>query len=638
MKLKTSFYKNPVLMRNVVWMVIMTLIVTLMNIKSALEFSSACRELVADGYNKTESFNYKMDYLSTYLDPGWMSSFIFFLLGLFMAMIFFRFMFGKRSTDMHHAMPLTRRELFLAGVLPAIPVFVIPSIVNILAFEAIASDIKGATSVILLATAKQALLGIMGYSITVLMIMITGVWILPPVLTLIFNFLYIYIKSMALLILDSVVYGGAYAKYILDVAGITSIDYCLSPSVFLTHYYKIGVDFEANKVVFSSAGFLWYFLAAALILSLAYFAYGRRQMETTGDYLTKSWLKTFFTVGITGCAMIGIMAIMVGSQKANLMYTMVGKMDILICLLAAFACYMLISMAIHKTIRVFIKKHMVPAAIWSVALTAAFAFVEMDCANLSGYQPDREDIVWATADIFSRSSNSEYADITDVDSVMALQNEILANKKEFIDGYAEGRSGISVVIKYFDGKKTVIREYMIPYFSDSFEKNDFFAKLDREYNNPADDLSLIYDNMTANVAVLEYYRINDEGEYEYESVTLDQDKAACALLKDLKAGSIKWSYPGKALYNNKKNDPYKGITIYDASVSISYTGEVNLGEDDYIGLSSDYAWSTSGYIGKHYLTGEGTIYININNQCENLLAYFKEAGVDVTQFVDVEDE
>ena len=407
--------------------------------------------------------------------------FVAFVYGLAAACVAFSFLYHSRSANFFGALPLRRENLFvtcyLAGLLLSAGPNLLVALLSLLA-GLLRGMLVGAELAVWLAA--QSLTFVFYYSFAVLLAMIVGHVAALPGLYVVLNFTAIVVEALIRELLKSFVYGMWFdGNFWFSWA--SPLYYSLSegsPRVRSVWNETVMTDcyFEGWKHLLILAA------AGVAFAALAFWFFRRRRMESAGDVIAVRHLKPVFLYGFTiGCSLV------LGYLLAEMLVSGIGSRNfvpVLLCMLAgALLGYFVGEMMLHKSVRVFRKRHWVNWAVTCVVITAAMLCVRLDVFGYSRYVPLAEEV-----EAVNLTYGETYiADPGMIEETLALHQEILDRRTE--TELAVENNDVwynSMYLRYrLKNGKTVSRCYELPCGAgiDS-EPDSLVRQYDALYNNP----------------------------------------------------------------------------------------------------------------------------------------------------------
>ncbi|SFQ35370.1 hypothetical protein SAMN02910358_01706 [Lachnospiraceae bacterium XBB1006] len=456
------------------------------------------------------------------------------LVAIVSALVCFHYLFDKRGIQMLHALPVSRTQLFVSHYVDGMIATLLPIFVNMIWMAAVLKK-ESLVQISCLYYGELMLAGFLFYSMMVLLIMICGVSFLPPILFLIFNYLYIGLLLMVGDMCQRMIFG-FYQIELGSGDGYMEKLYMFSPLKYMSSAMGI-TQLESGKLVFVGEKLTWcYGVAAIIMVILAYVAYCRRPVESWGDFLTKPWLKVFFSLGITGCAEIIVFLVILRVEQSTRTIATVGKANALVVAVTTLGLYYVVSMIVRKTVRVWRKKAVyIPAIVMAIVLGGSIFVVQGQAKRYETAIPKADEIEAANVNVNMLFSEGEK--VQTIEDVRAL-NKIILEQKSYIQNCGSTRL-YNVEFHYIRKNKTSVwRRYAIPFVPQKVhEKNSLEYAIDKYFNRfeqvPAQPFKQKWDTV-------ELFK-NRKGESE-KVAELPPMEMKEAILEDIKDGALKPLY------------------------------------------------------------------------------------------------
>ena len=576
---------------------------------------------------KTESM---VALISNELDPS-----TFFLAGPCMALCVFSYLYKQRSSDAMHALPVTRKELFLTNYISGLVMMFFPEFITFLSLL-IVTKANGFTYMYLTGYWLLAAVceSFFFYTLMVLVMMVTGVFFMAPIFYIVLNFLVAGMDSVIQTLLQDLCYGlgngNVYAATTSENAGI------LTPFSYLQSNVTINYSYIESKLVSVTAvggkALGIYVLVAVIFSVCAYAIYKKRALENVGKLITVSWLSPVFQIGVSVCA--GCVGASICAER---LYRQVScGVQFGICLLTLLivcaVAFFIAEMCLKKRIHVFTKKKFAVAGCLLAVMTVLSFLVEYDAFGLEKKMPKKEDVV--CAELYT-SYQIAGMDTEEIEQIMDFHKQLIAEKEENEAYYAktdEDAQTYSVTFTYYlkDGN-ILSRTYDVPsseaYLSDpNSSASKMIAASREEKYILRDHVAINYEDAIYQAASIDVY----DDSLDSNIVTLESDatqKIMEAYLEDVKEGNF-----DSMLWYNNYDDQYM------SAVSITYmipdgvkplyeyfSQIMGDGKSDTYGeyISSSYAYTSF---------NSGSFCITFTSDCTHILGVLKELGLFESEY------
>ncbi len=320
-----------------------------------------------------------------------------------------------------------------------------------------------------------------------------------------------------------------------------------------------------SKYVFQGLTPNWWYLAiiaviGVVLLGAALLLYRRRKLESAGDFVAFSWLKPIFSVVFTLCM----------GAAFELFADLFISVDYVFLAVGIVVGYFVGQMLLQRTVRVFHKRTFANCIVIGALLVISICLTAIDPLGITRWTPKPEKVESITL-----SSNYYYQPEWDykVNNAQVITtpaliedlvevHELLIEEEWNNENYLNGFNAVHLTYKMSDGRQIVRRYY---YYSRSVEErmNKFFS---------APEFVLGYEDWEDYLATVDYLYVADQKYTGTKAIEL-----LTAIKKDCEAGTMTQSYA---------QSPYRDLNIYTKDGDI--------------------------------------VYIQINRNCTNAIAWFKE--------------
>ncbi len=508
-------------------------------------------------------------------------------------------LYNPRSVGMMHALPVTRKGLFITGTLSGFAMMLIPYAVTGALAVAVTAGVGGLEP----AGLGITILSVLGesfffYASATLIVFVTG----NPFAFAAFYFIFHFLAAGAEWLvtrLMTMFYFGVERSY-------TGAVEFLSPVMYLTR--KLDVDTVSRKIT-TPEGWVErgdlesvtlvngrliavYALVGAVLLALAWELYRRRRSESAGDVVAVGWMKPVFRYGVALCA-----AFAGGTLLYSLFFEgfqtseTAGAAPMAVCMVfAGVLGYYAASMLLAKSLRVF--RGSWKGTLATALAAAALCFtVAADPAGLESWLPQEEEVTSVHLYMSSWNGSSVFTTLEDpaairqvVDAHRAvLQERDTLDRARTVWDYETLYNHFDVT--YYldeDQEETISRSYRVPWPKDAAERSEALEKLAALACSPeiqeADIFSYVYNDTVESRLTGGYVTfLYDGGTGAQESLNLTLEQARTleeAVLRDIRAGRA-----GRTLFLNAgdyADTAFAGtLEFYYSTVSLNgnWTGQ-----------------------------------------------------------------
>ncbi len=608
MKSKTSCFSMPLLKKNIKLNVLGSLLLFLFLLyKGAYGFQSNLGAY--PDWTTKQLLGRKSGLLSLWSAGG--QACVIAAFAVLIAIASFYFLFEKRSNQMLHAMPFTRTQLFLTNYLSGLLAITAPVVINGIIMGYVVGE-KAFIGIILSMYFFLLVAAVLFYNFAVLLCMICGVFYLPPIFFLIFNLLYVVFRNLTDKIMEILIYG------YLRTAGFSLYDaaskeYMLSPLYYLYNSNQVIMSEDTLAQFRGGYAFAWYLIPSVILLVLAWVAFVKRPAECCGDFLSKGWLKVFFSVGVTACTSVIIVYVMAEIERnAGIQYTL-GMLNPMIVLLITFGLYIPINMLIRKSTNIKRKIVLLPATILSLVFCIGMGMIQFDAFGLEKQIPKESEIKECSARAIL-TADSERVELTK-EQILNLHRRLIEEKKFVLN--TKAKSYIDVDIKYvYKNGKISNKRYSVPYVRECLKNKDSLnSYVEKYFNNFQRYCEKVYSQN-----MLEAHLNLMKEEFNYQELQLDVKEFNQAFLKDVEAGAFRMDYPEYGW----GNDPAESDRVVYAdilTITFKANREITMWGD--LSAYSTSVWADTTEKGQ--LTS--VMEVHITDKCTNILKYLKTLGV-----------
>ena len=527
------------------------------------------------------------------------------------AMTVFFYLYQNKSANMIHALPVSRKELYVTNLISGFLFLIVPQILTfvVTAFVCFARDISNLEYLLywLLMTMGMSLFA---YAGAIVVGMLTGQLLAVPIFFFIANFLYIGIRLIFRVLQTEMVYGiGRQFRY-------GKGDF-LSPLYYLQSNVSIGTSANEETAetlieVCGGKAVAIYAAVGILLFFIGYLIYRQKRLETVGDCIAVGWLKPVFRWGSAICV-----AVLVAAFVAKIMEQASRTTILVFALLGAVVsgamAFFIAQMFLAKSFKVFEKRRIAECVGVLGVSVLLVAGISMDAVGIEKKIPDVSELqtVYMCADESIRADEPEK-----MKELIVLHKNILNAKDELLKASQKKqeedyRHTVEFKYVYKDGTY-LYRCYELVATNEEIKKKDSVL-------NQILDLENQYDNYMAGLFGKNYKTVkpvgisldfyNEEND-NYDTVYLSSEyveKMYEALKQDIKEGNLK-----KIPYTQQED------TFYSSGLSIEYYNSKGIEPVDIYGEE----WGYSEGVWK-----SNTAYAEFSKDCKHILEVLNEAGL-----------
>ncbi len=382
-------------------------------------------------------------------NPGYMAAHLF--LAISAAVAVFRYLQNTGSTSVMHAMPFSRKGLYLSSYWSGLKLACLPALVNGLillllktpVYETVyVSNLPVETNIyttagVLAWIAEVLVIIVFMYSIAVFAGMVTGTVTLHALTALGFNFLLTALYLTFLGYAEIYFFGFDYNELITEIA------------LKLSPYTNV---FQREEVMQPGAWAV-YTAAAVLISTGTYFLYKKRPLEKATDSTVFRFMEYFisFLVVFFGSSLVGMIFHEYDYGYAG--YVLGGILGFLIG-----------QMIVKKTMRIFDLENLRTFVIFSALMAAIIVGFSMDALGYERRLPEAASVTKATISSYDLTPGNLPSSFAEEENVLLLTDfhrSVVENRREYRTYQGPG---FNVTITYDTASGSqMARRYNLPY-------------------------------------------------------------------------------------------------------------------------------------------------------------------------------
>lgn len=480
MKSKKSFINKTILEKNVkLYWPIWTLFTVVLLVQGPL--SMWCGYRSAQYYYGAKWKKFELDNMSPVISMR-ITIILIFIMAIITGMALFSYLYNSRASNMIHAMPVTRKQLFNTNVVTGLLFLWIPLIIKY-AVSLLVCISYGTTQVSYIGIWLAASLGIsfFVYSLVCLSAILTGQLIAVPVMYGVINAIYGAIVVVIAKVASYVSYGLVFSKLVQKarltwlapfVQMVNRIGFTPTMKETTSFNYCINYSFRGTQTI------CFYVCAAVLIYPLSYWFYKHRDLENAGNLITVSFLKPVFKW--TGGCLAGLEFSIIVAEMLSEMRVHVNTFEILLlAIVLGTIAFVLLDMLIKKNFKVISKSFFKELIPYDVFVAAIFVAIGV-------YGNMEENIIPKQADIEYAYINMDYVlklTNNDVKTAIDTQKILIEHKNDYFKSRGDEDNSY-VMIEYVlkDGTK-IYRNYEVAYKFDVQEKCKALAAEEKKSEN-----------------------------------------------------------------------------------------------------------------------------------------------------------
>jgi len=629
MKSKTSCFNKAIFKKNVthfwpIWAVLLLFYLFLYPFMIYNSFMQISNNKAAN-YSLTFEEIVEQSVLLPELTQVFVNPVFLFFITLIAAGAVFSYLYTSRAAYTIHALPVTRKSLFITNYLSGLAFLWVPQIIG-----ALLGILVGAgCGFNYIDIVFKGLIFAMGisfffFSVHVFVGMFVGQLIAMPVFSLILNLLFVGCKLMFIALFSMIAYGVTFDFWEsrLDV---------LSPLYYMTSKVYVNITYSDEvrgcNGIDGGALVAGYVIAAVVIVAAAYMIYQKRQIETAGSLISVKWVTPVFRwgVGMCGAFLCALVADGVVYYKS-----LTGQFVVMVVAALIFGAvfFFVAQMFVEKGFRVFKKKRFMECGVFAAVLAVLLLCIRGDVFGVEKKVPKADSVKEAYIASGGNFAGGEEGE--NIADIIKLHENILSHKKEYrkLGLYDEGGSIYWVNVKYFLKNDSVLyRSYTIPVREEDLS----------DASSPAGEvLSLLAkpENYIKSVCGVNYKenqyisghietRVTVKGDgkdtmYSTEAAEMTAEQAQAvyeAFLKDVEEGNFTEQIAGGM----------SGTEEYRKSV---YWNDIRL---EYVNKEGARSYNDSFYYPNrrwsNFSSNGDTAYITFTTDCENIIGVLLEEGI-----------
>ncbi|WFD11490.1 DUF6449 domain-containing protein [Tepidibacter hydrothermalis] len=496
-----------------------------------------------------------------------------------LAILLFRYMHVKKSTDMIHSLPIKRGNLYNNHIFVGTVLLILPVIVTTIACIILNSTSNYNdyykevlyTIDILRWGGITIILSILIFMFTVLVGMITGISAVQGVLSYIFLFLPVGLTGLVVYNMAIYIYGFSAESYLIDDL------FKLSPLTI--------APCVPNKDLMSFKAIIIYIIICIILYIISRVLYNKRNLEAASQSIAFKSFKPIFKYGVTFCSML-LGGFYFQASGESLHWVLFGYF------IMSLIGYFIAEIIIKKSLRVFknVKGYLIYVAVIIILLLG----MKFDIIGYEKYVPQLEKVETIYFDrgfyrLTQDEENRFYNDEDNCKNIQQLHKEIINNKEKNLKSKNSNES-ISIAYKLKNGKEIrrryfVQKEDYIKYLKPIYESKEYKEMHNRIFDVNDSDIEKITIRPVENSNKVTY--ITDKEEIR-ECLEILKDEINNQKYEDMIDKKAAWADIDISLVENKKDDNEDGIEDkYDNNINLRWDKsfvkfEKWLEEKDYI--------------------------------------------------------
>ncbi|MBQ0025832.1 MAG: hypothetical protein KBS79_00425 [Lachnospiraceae bacterium] len=510
--------------------------------------------------NRIGGLDTALSYESLIRDITFSNAPLAFIYALICAYYVWKYLFTTKSINFIHSLPISRKSLYITGIVSGLTIMLIPYIVAWAILFWAGVSFGASAEVMLFSMLIMLCEEIIFFAIATFCAMSTGSKVAMPVLYFILNVLVAAMEDLVSQYARAFVYG---------VSSYTPRFYYASPIVALLSDMDIySEDVEFQCLTGSKLAYI-YAAVGIVILVVTYFIYKNRKSETAESVIALPAFKPIFRYGVAVCSALyfgrAIYSIFSGDFFEALFFGTVRFSFIpsLICVLfAGLVGYYVASMLLEKSFKVFNKKHLPGAVIVAAVCVLFICALKFDVFGAAKRVPEANEV--KNVVVYSQSNSVKLESGTD-DAYIA---QIIGIHQAIVDkGVNPDESVYNYIYEFsmeytLDSGEIIRRTY--PVVNEGHYEN---GKLIKEFFTAPEIQKRAIFPAEGDVA-LEHFELWYGGEYYSYNNSIAMEKLQEAILADIDAGAYMLDnqnaggYELDLSFENKKSGLNQFVWLY----------------------------------------------------------------------------
>jgi ABC-2 type transport system permease protein len=421
-----------------------------------------------------------------------------FLMSMITGMALYNYLYVARTTNMIHAFPVTRGQLYGTNVISGLLFMLVPEVIAFVGGVLVCLSLQ-VTNVEYLGIWLLVTMGIsvLFYSIVTFCAMLTGQMMALPIYAFVIQFISLGVYQILTHAVTFLGYGlsrGSIENF--KLMWLSPLYYLLEHVYFRSHRTLVGDSYQTDIMQLQGGDIVaWYLLLALVLFVAAYLLYRKRSLEHAGDLVAVAAVKPIFRWGV-GCVGGVLLAIWAESFFEEIFGTAPKAAVFIVFFVAGILCFFAAEMLVKKNFRVFQKQAIRESVLFVFFLAAALGAT-------AGYAYAKEQYVPEVSEISGVTVYGSYrlnlTDEEDVAYVTRLHEYVTAHAKAYrdVDFQLNDYWWLQFTYTLNDGS-IVRRSYSIPINAESqAEFADFYELEATHYADylfgGVDDLSIYED-------------------------------------------------------------------------------------------------------------------------------------------------
>lgn len=354
---------------------------------------------------------------------------IFAVASLAFAMLLFYYLHFAKSSNMIHAYPVTRTQLFCSHLLSGMLMVTVPIVITGLCQLGVVASVDMRLAGAALFWMLWALVsGTLFFGIAVFLCMVTGILLAVPV----FYLCALYLVEGLSYLVSSIIRELNYGCSVIGIS-YSSLFRFFTPMDYLSYETDFSIPIYDSKVLWQAGiryqgvkGMIVYLVVAAVLFVLAHILYQRRKLEDVGKVITVRFLRPIFQWGVsfTGGAVLSLLFFTERSY-----FKPANQFPLLLLSFLAFSVliWYLLEVIMTRRWKAMTRRKWGELAAYLAMFTVLFTLMECDAFGIEKRVPEADRVAAVFLD-----ANRQYAftDPEEIEEILSLHRELTMEKKE----------------------------------------------------------------------------------------------------------------------------------------------------------------------------------------------------------------
>ncbi len=379
----------------------------------------------------------------------------------------FGYLHKPRSSNMLHALPITRNSLFVSNLLSGLLLFLLPWLAICLITLFILAGGGLDVCIVLSIFAVGSMEFLFFYALAVFCMFLCGKTAYSVLTYQFLNFVVFFTEGLIVIAVEPFLFGINVNTEWGTLSEFSPLVYFMENTIW---GFNDKISFYANFPdvnLYCDWGYLGILSAVGIVLlALAWLLYRKRNMENVGEAVAYPRLRPVFRIVLAffSALALGLLITAITFSEGVSENTATGMH--LAMLLGGFIGYFGVEMILRKSTRVFQSKIFLGYSLFAVALSLMLFAVRFDWLNIVGYVPDecKHVTLRYTPEYYGSHESFVLSDSESIDMIRKLHQKIVDNRDtaETYLSYSDSCPDYHVEFIYeLEDGDTVKRSYII---------------------------------------------------------------------------------------------------------------------------------------------------------------------------------